>query len=72
MIILLNVYYNSKVSKYSINKERLKSKFKQIVGFHFISNKTQVGIDELVKKLVSVTLGENYMGEAIPVGWILF
>ena len=71
MIIFLNVH-DSKVSKYSINKEKLKSKFKQIVGFHFISNKTQVGIEELVEKLVSVTLGENYMGEAIPVGWIWF
>ena len=55
------------VSKYTLNQEKLKSKYNQIVAFYFISNKTKAGINELVNRLIDTTLREKYMGEAIPV-----
>lgn len=55
------------VSKYNINKEKLKAKFNQIVGFFFVSNLNKTGIHELIKSLIDVTLQQTYMGEAIPV-----
>ena len=59
---------NSKyIFKYTLNEQKLRAKFKQIVGFHFVSSFTQVGIDELSKELIKTTLQEKYIGEAIPV-----
>jgi hypothetical protein len=48
-------------------EEKLKSKYKQIAGFHFVSNVSKEGIQKLSKHLIDVTLQEKYMGEAIPV-----
>lgn len=55
------------MDKYSLNQERLKAKYKQIIGFHFISNKTKLGIEKLKDDLLQATLGQTYMDEAIPV-----
>ena len=60
------------VSKFHINKEKLKSKYDQIVGFHFISSVTMKGIDELSKDLIEKTLQQTYMGEHIPEVWLKF
>lgn len=60
-------YFTQKVSKYSLSEEKLKAKYKQIVAFHYVSNKTKAGIKELTKNLIEITLKEKYMGEAIPV-----
>ena len=55
------------VSKYSIDKEDLKSRFKSIVDFFFVSSVTYVGIEDLTKRLIEVTLQQKYIGEKIPV-----
>lgn len=55
------------VSKYTIDEEGLKSKYKQIIGFHFVSSHTFEGIEELEKKIIETTLQEKYIGEKIPV-----
>lgn len=55
------------VSKYTIDEEGLKSKYKQIIGFHFVSSYTFEGIEELEKKIIETTLQEKYIGEKIPV-----
>ncbi len=55
------------MSKFSVNEEKLKEKYKQIVSFHYVSNKNLNGIDELVKNLVNVTLQQKSIGEAVPV-----
>jgi hypothetical protein len=55
------------VSQYTLDEESLKSRFKQIVGFYYVSSYTQQGLKELEKKIVEVTLLEKYMGEKIPV-----
>ncbi|RMZ98086.1 serine threonine- kinase pats1 [Brachionus plicatilis] len=54
------------VPKFSINQEKLKSRYNQICGFYFVSNTKNIGIDELVKDLIDVTLKQKYMNEAIP------
>lgn len=63
------IYNFEQVSKFSLNQEKLKSKYKQICSFGFISNKTKEGIKELINDLINTTLKETYMGEAIPVGF---
>ena len=50
-----------------MNQIKLKEKYKQIAGFHFVSNVSQAGVEELSKHLIQTTLQEKYMGEAIPV-----
>lgn len=55
-----------------MNQEKLKSKYRQIAAFFFISNKTQEGVNELVNRLIDTTLREKYMGEAIPEVWLNF
>lgn len=55
------------VSKFTLNKDKLKARYGQIAGFYFVSNVNKSGIDELVKSLINVTLQEKYMGEEIPV-----
>lgn len=55
------------VAKFSLNKEKLKSRYSQICGFYFVSNPKNIGIDKLVEDLIDITLKQNYMGEAIPV-----
>lgn len=59
------------MSKYVIDEAGLKSKYKQIVGFHFVSSWTHDGIDELRQKIVAATLQEKYIGEQIPVRYII-
>ena len=49
------------VSKYELSKERLKKKYPQIVGFHFVSSFDGTGISELSKAIVDVALNEKYM-----------
>ena len=55
------------MSKYVIDQAGLEAKYKQIVGFHFVSSTTYNGIEELRKKIVATTLQEKYIGEKIPV-----
>jgi hypothetical protein len=69
---LLNFEYRYKVSKYSLNEEKLRSKFRQIIGFYYVSSITKEGIDVLSKKLIETTLQEKYMGEAVPEVWLTF
>ena len=56
------------MSKYTLNEEKLRARYKQIVAFHYVSCVEMTGIADLVEELVSVTLAQKYMGEAIPVG----
>jgi hypothetical protein len=67
---LINIV-NYEVSKYTLDKEDFKKRFKQIVGFHFVSSKDYTGIAELTKDLIDVTLKQKYIGEAIPVNYFL-
>ena len=60
------------MSKYSIDTEDLKKRFKQIVGFHFVSSTTMIGIDELEKAIIEITLQQKYIGEFIPEVWLNF
>ena len=55
------------VSKYTLNQEDFKERFKQIVGFHFVSCYDYRGIAQLTKSLIATTLEQNYIGETIPV-----
>ena len=55
------------VSKYSLNQKKLRSRYKQIVGFHFVSSVNMTGIQQLADELIRVTLEQKYMGEAFPV-----
>ncbi len=45
----------------------MKSKFTQIIGFHFISSVTKQCIEELKEKIIEATLQQSYIGEKIPV-----
>jgi GTPase SAR1 family protein len=49
------------IGKYELDVERLKKKYPQIVGFHFVSSYNGTGIDELVKAIIDVALKEKYM-----------
>ena len=60
------------VSVYALNEDSLKIRYKQIVGFFYVSNYTQSGIEELAEQLVHVTLQQKYIGERIPVILILY
>ncbi|CAF0705574.1 unnamed protein product, partial [Brachionus calyciflorus] len=64
--------HTDQVSKYSLDKEDLKSRFKQIVGFHFVSSYTYDGIEELRNAIIKTTLQEKYIGEKIPKVWLDF
>ena len=55
------------VSTYSLNQEKLKLKFKQIVGFYFVSNYSGTGIQQLSQSLIKITLQQKYINETIPV-----
>ena len=61
------IFFHIKISKYTLNKEKLKAKYKQIVGFYFVSCTKLTGIDVLADDIVKVTLGLKYIGENIPV-----
>jgi leucine-rich repeat kinase 2 len=50
----------------------LRSRFKQIVGFYFVSSLNMSGIKELSNELVQVTLQQKYIGEKIPEAWFNF
>ena len=50
-----------------MNEAKLKARFKQIVGFYYVSNITHQGIDKLSDDLIKTTLQEKYIGESIPV-----
>ncbi|RNA38605.1 serine threonine- kinase pats1 [Brachionus plicatilis] len=54
------------VFKYTLDEEDLKSRFKDIVGFHFVSSKTGEGIEQLKQKIIEATLEEKYIDEKIP------
>jgi leucine-rich repeat kinase 2 len=60
------------VSKYFLNQKSLKMRFPQIEGFFFVSNSSMKGVGVLAKKLVAVTLQQNYIGEKIPETWFNF
>ena len=49
------MYFKIQVSKYQIDIDDLKDRFKQIAGFHFVSSKTMVGIDDLAKEIIETT-----------------
>ena len=55
------------VSKYTLDQDDYKTRYKQIVGFHFVSSYDYTGIPELTKEIINVTLKQNYIGETIPV-----
>lgn len=55
------------MSKYTLDQDDYKARYKQIVGFHFVSSLSGNGIYDLTKDLVDVTLKQNYIGETIPV-----
>jgi len=55
------------VAKYTLDQDDFKARFKQIVGFHFVSSYDYTGIGELVKDLHDCTLRQTYIGETIPV-----
>lgn len=55
------------VPKFSINQEKLKSKYSQISGFYFVSSTKNIGINRLVNDLTEITLKQKYINEAIPV-----
>ncbi len=50
-----------------MNKTELKMRYKQIIGFFFVSSLNGTGIAELTEKIKDVTLHEKYIGELIPV-----
>jgi hypothetical protein len=50
----------------------LQSRFKQIVGFHFVSSLNMTGIAELAQHIIQVTLQQKYIGEKIPEAWFNF
>jgi hypothetical protein len=56
-----------KVSLYVLDEPGLKSKYPNIIGFHFVSSLTKKGIDQLKDKIIEVTLKQTYIGEKIPV-----
>jgi len=60
------------VSLYTINKKDLETRYKQIVGFYFVSSVTLAGIEDLVSQLIRVTLQQKYIGEKIPEAWFNF
>eukprot|EP00960_Hanusia_phi_P006135 177040-Hanusia_phi.AAC.1 len=47
----------------------LVAKFPQIKGFHAVSSKSKVGIDELKMMIVKYALLEDYMGQKVPYKW---
>lgn len=51
-------------------KKNLKSRFKNVVGFYFVSNSTNEGIDVLKNKIIDITLKEKYISEKIPVSYL--
>lgn len=53
-----------------LDEEYLKSKFKDIVGFFFVSCYTGQGVEELKKALIQTTLSQSYINEKIPVNHI--
>jgi GTPase SAR1 family protein len=55
------------VAKYTLDQNDFKSRFKQIVGFHFVSSYDFTGIGNLIKDLYDCTLKQTYIGETIPV-----
>ena len=60
------------VAKFQLNEADLRKRYKQIVGFHYVSCINNSGISELCNDLVAVALKEKYMGELIPVGQSFF
>ena len=60
------------VSKYSIDQDDLKSRFKSVVGFFFVSSLTYEGIEQLTNRLIEVTLKQSYSYEKIPVSLLSF
>ncbi len=58
------------VKKYSLDMQRLKKRYPQIVGFYFVSSRSGAGVDELSKDIVAAALNEKYMGEKIPKCWL--
>lgn len=55
-----------------MDEEDLRSRFKDIAGFHFVSSKTGEGIEELKQKIIEATLEEKYIDEKIPVSFNYF
>ncbi|RMZ94163.1 putative serine threonine- kinase pats1, partial [Brachionus plicatilis] len=61
-----------KVFNYVLDEKYLKSKFKDIAGFYFVSCSTGQGVEELKKALIEKTLNESYINEKIPEAWLNF
>lgn len=49
------------VSKFDLPIEKYKSKYSQIVGFHFVSSFDGKGIPQLTEHIINITLKEKYM-----------
>ncbi len=60
------------VSKYALNEERLKEKYKQIIGFYYVSNNSMAGVETLFNDLLDTTAKQKYIGEEIPEVWLKF
>ncbi|XP_071087235.1 uncharacterized protein [Haliotis cracherodii] len=58
------------VPKADIPVTELTRRYPQIAGFHFISSITGMGVAELEKQLLKVTLEQKNMGEKIPQVWL--
>ena len=55
------------MTKYGLDEDKLKWRYKQIAGFAYVSSVSMSGIAALTDELVKVTLDQKYMGEAVPV-----
>ena len=55
------------VPKFTLNQQQLKERYKDIVGFYYVSNKTKIGIEDLKQTIISATLQQKHIGEEIPV-----
>ncbi|XP_046560391.1 probable serine/threonine-protein kinase roco11, partial [Haliotis rubra] len=58
------------VPKADIPVSELTRRYPQIAGFHFISSVTGMGVADLEKQLLKVTLEQKNMGEKIPQVWL--
>ncbi|CAH1772675.1 unnamed protein product [Owenia fusiformis] len=58
------------VAKAEIPMDKLKKRYPQIVGFHFVSSVKGTGISKLKDDLMTETMKQPYMGEKIPQAWL--
>jgi leucine-rich repeat kinase 2 len=58
------------VKKFSLDSDKLKKRYPQIVGFFYVSSRTGHGVEALSEAVVAAALNEKYMGEKIPKCWL--